>query len=50
MWGTPIGEMFDCEKLAELCEKHKRYSFFITSAPLNIVNGIASPPNAVCIF
>ena len=50
MWGMPLGEMFDLEKLAKLCEKHKRWSFFITSAPLNIVNGIASPPNAICIF
>jgi kynurenine formamidase len=49
-WGTPIGELWDLEELARLCEKHKRYSFFVTSAPLNLEGGIASPANAMAIF
>ncbi|OAA68634.1 hypothetical protein SPI_00829 [Niveomyces insectorum RCEF 264] len=49
-WGTPIGELFDLDKLAALCSKHKRWSFFVTSAPLNYEGAVASPPNAVAIF
>ncbi|TFK44199.1 putative cyclase-domain-containing protein [Crucibulum laeve] len=44
MWGTPMGELFDLEELAKICKTLGRYSFFVTSSPLNIVNGIASPP------
>jgi len=46
----PIGEMFDLERLAEECEKRGRWSFFVTSAPLRVPGGIASPPNAIAIF
>jgi kynurenine formamidase len=49
-WGTPIGEMFNLEGLAELCKKHNRWSFFFTSAPLNVPGGVASPPSAVAVF
>lgn len=41
MWGTPVGELFDLEPLSQMCEKLGRYSFFITSAPLNVKGGIA---------
>lgn len=41
---TPIGELFDLEQLSRICKELNRYSFFVTSSPLNIVNGIASPP------
>ncbi|KAF4615241.1 hypothetical protein D9613_002630 [Agrocybe pediades] len=50
LWGTPIGEFFDLEKLSKTCKELGRYSFFLTSSPLNVVNGIASPPNAMAIF
>lgn len=50
MFGTPIGELWDLEELAEVCKKEKKYSFFFTSAPLNIHGGVASPPNALAIF
>ncbi|KAK9462290.1 uncharacterized protein V1516DRAFT_685304 [Lipomyces oligophaga] len=49
-WGCPIGEMFDLDGLAELCKKHERYSFFVSSMPFNAVGGVSSPPNAVAIF
>ncbi|PGH08298.1 hypothetical protein AJ80_07894 [Polytolypa hystricis UAMH7299] len=49
-WGMPIGEIFDLEKLSEECAKQGRWSFFLTSMPLNIPGGVASPPNAVAIF
>ncbi|KAF5351844.1 hypothetical protein D9756_007724 [Leucocoprinus leucothites] len=50
LWGTPIGELFDLEELAQTCKALGRYSFFVTSSPLHVVNGIASPPNALAIF
>ncbi|KAL3481296.1 putative cyclase-domain-containing protein [Aspergillus californicus] len=49
-WGTPIGELFDLEALAEVCEKNGRWTFFITSVPLNYRGAVASPPNAMAIF
>lgn len=49
-WGVPIGELFDLEKLAATCERLQRWSFFISSMPLNVPGGVASPPNAVAIF
>lgn len=48
--GMPIGEMFDLEALAAECERQKRWTFFLTSMPLNLSGGCASPPNAVAIF
>lgn len=35
-WGTPIGEMFDLEKLSEHCKTSGRYSFFLSSMPLKV--------------
>jgi len=49
-FGMPIGEMFDLEGLVEECERQGRWTFFVTSMPLNVVGGVASPPNAVAIF
>lgn len=49
-WGMPIGEMWDLERLANECEKRQRWSFFLTSSPLNTKGGVASPPNALAIF
>jgi len=50
MWGTPIGELWNLEELAEVCKEENRWSFFLTSAPLNVHGGVASPPNALAIF
>ncbi|KAF1987883.1 hypothetical protein K402DRAFT_329700 [Aulographum hederae CBS 113979] len=50
LWGMPIGEMWDLEALSEECKRQNRWSFFLTSAPLNTKNGVASPPNAIAIF
>ncbi|KAJ9136896.1 Major facilitator superfamily transporter [Pleurostoma richardsiae] len=49
-WGMPIGEMFDLENLAETCQRLGRWTFFISSVPLKVPGGVASPPNAVAIF
>jgi len=50
LWGCLIGEMLDLEKLAEECEKKKRWTFFFTSAPFNVPGGVASLANALALF
>ncbi|KAJ7221453.1 hypothetical protein GGX14DRAFT_190487 [Mycena pura] len=50
LWGMPIGELFDLEKLSEVCAEFNRYTFFVSSWPLNIIGGAASPPNAAAFF
>ncbi|CAI6341017.1 unnamed protein product [Periconia digitata] len=49
-WGTPIGEMWDLESLSQKCKDERRYTFFLTSAPLHVEGGIGSPPGAIAIF
>lgn len=36
MWGVPIGEMLDLERLAERCRELGRWTFFVASAPDNM--------------
>lgn len=48
--GIPIGELWNLEQLAEVCGRLKKWTFLFTSAPLNIMNGIASPPNAIAVL
>ena len=43
--GIPIGELWDLAALADDCG----YEALLTSAPLNLVGGVASPPNAIAI-
>lgn len=50
LWGVPIGEMVDLEKVAELAKKNKRWTFFVTSAPFRTIGGVASWLNATAIF
>lgn len=49
-WGLPIGEMFDLEELAGVCQKLGRWTFFVSSSPLNCATGVSSPPNCMAIF
>lgn len=49
-WGTPIGELWNLEELSKICEKERRWTFFLTSAPLNVRGGVGSPPGAIAIF
>ncbi|XHF99321.1 hypothetical protein AWENTII_002827 [Aspergillus wentii] len=49
-WGMPIGELFDLEALARTCQELQRWSFFVTSVPLNMPGGVSSPPNVMAIF
>jgi kynurenine formamidase len=49
LWGMPIGEMFNLDALADDCAGDGIYEGFLTSAPLNKLGGVASPPNALVI-
>ncbi|PPQ91943.1 hypothetical protein CVT25_000986 [Psilocybe cyanescens] len=40
LWGMPLGEFFDLEKLSQTCAETGRYTFFFSSWPLNIGNPI----------
>jgi len=49
LWGMPIGEMFQLDALATACAADGCHEFFFSSAPLNKLGGVASPPNALAI-
>jgi kynurenine formamidase len=49
-WGMPIGECWDLEQLSETCRQLNRWTFLLTSQPLNLPGGVASPPNATAVF
>ncbi|KAF2755267.1 hypothetical protein EJ05DRAFT_128118 [Pseudovirgaria hyperparasitica] len=50
LWGMPLGEMLDLEKLSETCKKYNRWFFFFSSAPFNCPNGVSSHVNGNAIF
>jgi len=47
--GLPLGELWDLGALADACAADGRWACLLTSAPLNLASGVASPPNAVAI-
>ena len=47
--GIPIGEMWDLDALAADCAVDGVYEFLLTSAPLNLHQGVGSPANALAI-
>jgi len=47
--GLPIGELWDLDALAEDCAADGRWEAMLTSAPLHLRHGAASPPNALAI-
>jgi kynurenine formamidase len=49
-FGMPLGELWNLEGLSELCKEEQRWSFFFTSAPLNVIGGVGSPPNAIAVL
>ncbi|KFA54522.1 hypothetical protein S40293_08937 [Stachybotrys chartarum IBT 40293] len=49
-WGQSIVEFLELEDLAAHLHRLDRWSFFLTIQTLNIVSGIASPPNALAIL
>jgi kynurenine formamidase len=50
LWGMPLGEMLDLEKVSQLAKKNKRWTFFFTSAPTNCPGGVSSHVNGTAIF
>ena len=50
MGDSLLGEMFDLERLAEVCKDLGRWTFFFASMPINMPGGVSSPPNAQAIF
>ncbi|OQV00820.1 hypothetical protein CLAIMM_06268 [Cladophialophora immunda] len=49
-FGMPLGELWNLEDLSGLCQQERRWSFFFTSAPLHVIGGVASPPNAIAVL
>jgi len=47
LFGMAIGELWNLDPLADHCATDGCYEFFFTSAPLNKLGGIGSPPNAI---
>ena len=37
LWGCPLGEMVDLEALSAKCRERGRWTFFVTSAPANVL-------------
>lgn len=50
LWGMPLGEMLDLEKLAQTCRQKNRWTFFFTAAPANVPGGVSSHVNGTAIF
>lgn len=49
-WGCPIGEMLVLDELAEACLESRKWTFFLSSAPLHVEGGVASPANMLAIL
>jgi len=47
LFGIAIGELWDLGRLGADCAADRSYEFFFTSAPLNKLGGVGSPPNAI---
>lgn len=48
--GCPIGELFNTERLAVACKAENRYEFFLSSVPLHVDGGVASPANSIAMI
>jgi Putative cyclase len=48
--GLPLGELWSLAKLADACRREGRWSFLLSTAPMNIPRGVASPANAYAIL
>lgn len=50
LWGMPLGEMLDLERLALTCRVKGRWFFFFSSTPANCPRGVSSHVNGQAIF
>lgn len=48
--GCPIGELWNTEELSQACHESGKFSFFLTSCPIHVPGGVASPSNAIAIM
>ena len=48
--GVHLVDNCDLEALGEAAEKHKRWDFLLTIAPLAVVGGTGSPVNPIAAF
>jgi hypothetical protein len=48
--GLPLGELWSLGKLAASCAREGRWSFLLSTAPMNIPRGVASPANAYAVL
>jgi hypothetical protein len=50
LWGMPLGEMFDLERLSEKCKERKRWTFFFTSSPAHVKGTYSRCPLFLDLF
>jgi kynurenine formamidase len=48
--GLPLGELWWLDELARICAQQQRFSFLLTSAPLNLPGAAGSPANAYAVL
>ena len=48
--GLPILDWPSLTELARTCERLKRWDYLLTTAPLRLPGGTASPINPLCLF
>ncbi|KAJ5668660.1 cyclase [Penicillium macrosclerotiorum] len=50
LFGMPLGELWYLKTLSEQCQAYRKYTFMLTSSPLNFPGAVGSPPNALAIL
>lgn len=50
LFGMPLGELWYLKTLATHCKANQKYTFLLTSAPLNVPGAVGSPPNALALL
>jgi kynurenine formamidase len=50
LFGLPLGELWYLKELAEKCRDERKWTFLLTSAPLNVPGAVGSPANALAII
>lgn len=48
--GIPLGELWYLKTLADACKTSQKYTFLLTSVPLNLPGLVGSPPNALALL